>query len=207
MNNYDSWGLYRSQVNFPSYKTEKAQLSKDGPILIDLDPKTWEQHLDRIGQWLGNTLMAQISYHQLAQDTVSKIQEPHIRQAITDITFHAANHIRAVEELFSLIDRHPYFFSQYGGHASAMLKETISGLKGMLGGAQGDWQMLHQLLLTNMNTLGAFAVTEQFGLLLGLSEITQITLPIIHQKQTDQLVINEYMLEMASISIVYQQNI
>lgn len=77
----------------------------------------------------------------------------------------------------------------------------------MLGGAQGDWQLLHQLLLTNMNTLGAFAVTEQFGLLLGLPEITNITLPVVHQKQTDQLVIKEYMLERASISIIYQQNI
>lgn len=58
-----------------------------------------------------------------------------------------------------------------------------------------------------MNALSAFAVTEQFGLLLGLPEIVNITINVVHQKQTHQLVLKEYMLEMASISIIYKQSI
>lgn len=88
-----------------------------------------EQYLDRIARWLGNALMAEIAYHQLAQETTEKIQEPHIREAIETVTTHAANHIKAVEELFRLIGRDPYYFSQFGGHATAKFKETIAGIK------------------------------------------------------------------------------
>lgn len=180
---------------------------RNGPILIDLDRSTWDKQLDRVGNWLGNTLMAQIAFQHLAIDTIDVIQEPHIRDSIIGIARDATEHIQKVEELFKIIDRNPYYFTKNGAIAIAKFKEAIGRMEGVLGGAGGDWQMLHQLFLSNINALGAFGVTEQFGLLLGLPEIVEIVLPIVHQKETDQLLIKEYMLEMASISIIYKESI
>jgi len=63
---------------------------------------------------------------------------------------------------------------------------------------------IHQLLLINLNALGAFAIAEQLGLALGLKEIIDITFQITLEKQAHQLILQEYMLETAPISILYQ---
>lgn len=94
--------------------------------------------LESVAQWLGNTLMAQISFHQLAVETINEIQEPHIRSSITEIAVTAVDHIRKAEELFTIIGRNPYYFTYYGGTAIAKFNETIGKVEGMLGGAQGD---------------------------------------------------------------------
>ena len=77
----------------------------------------------------------------------------------------------------------------------------------MMGGASGAWRDIHQLLLVNLNAIGAFATAEQIGLTLGLPEIVDITFPIIQEKQTHQLILQEYMLEMAPLSILYDSSI
>ncbi|MFB6367278.1 hypothetical protein ACFCP7_25170 [Paenibacillus elgii] len=56
-------------------------------------------------------------------------------------------------------------------------------------GATGSWKHIHQLLLINLNALGAFAIAEQLGLALGLKKIIDITFQIILEKQASQLVL------------------
>lgn len=55
----------------------------------------------------------------------------------------------------------------------------------------------HQLYLSNTNVMSAFAVVEQIGLALGIPEIIDVTFPIILEKSADQLLIQEFVLEMA----------
>lgn len=207
MNYYDHNGFIPNQHNAQRHNGVIAKRDQEGPILIDLDHTVWEQYLDRVGRWLGQTLMAQVGFYQLTIETIPKIQEPHIKSSIIEISQTALLHVRKVEELYTVIERNPHYNTYYAGEAAAKFKEAIGRLQGMLGGAGGDWQMLHQLYLSNMNALDSFAVTEQFGLTLGLPEITTITLNVIHQKQTHQLILKEYMLEMASISILYNLSI
>lgn len=203
---YDQLRSMHNITNMPGYMGNKKKPVRNEAILIGLDQVTWGKQLDSVAQWLGNTLMAQTAFHHLVQDTINKIQEPHIRRSLEEISVIAGNHIRKAEELFDIIHRDPHYFSQLGGVAIAEFKETIGSIKGMLGGAGGDWQMLHQLVLSNMNSLSAFAVVEQFGLLLGLPEIVNVTINVVHQKQTHELLLKEYMLEMASISIIYKKS-
>lgn len=73
-------------------------------------------------------------------------------------------------------------------------------------GIKGPWQHLHQLYLSNTNLMSAFAVVEQIGLALGIPEIIDVTFPIILEKSADQLLIQEFVLEMAGISILYKQS-
>lgn len=75
-----------------------------------------------------------------------------------------------------------------------------------MGGAAGSWKHLHSMILINQQALGAFAVAEQIGLALGMKEIVALAFPIVHEKTMHQLLLQEYMLEMAPISILYKQN-
>jgi hypothetical protein len=76
-----------------------------------------------------------------------------------------------------------------------------------MGGAIGSWQNIHHLLTLNQQAMGAFAVCEQLGLSLGIKEIAAIGFSITHEKTMHQLVLQEYMLEMASISILYREDV
>ena len=89
----------------------------------------------------------------------------------------------------------------------AKAEEAMSSLQQLCGGATGSWRHIHQLLLINLNALGAFAIAEQLGLALGLKEIIDITFQITLEKQASQLVLQEYMLETAPISILYQLSV
>ncbi|MEH7095465.1 hypothetical protein V7077_11905 [Neobacillus vireti] len=62
------------------------------------------------------------------------------------------------------------------------------------------------MLHINQQAMGAFAVAEQLGLSLGIKEIVALAFPVVHEKTMHQLLLQEYMLEMAPISILYKQN-
>lgn len=204
---YYQWEDFHNHPLNLNIGKESMKQEADGPILIDIDKASWQQHVNRVSEWLGHTLMVQVTFYQLTLDTINKIQEPHIKSAIIEISQTALYHIQKAQELFSLIGRNPHYYTYYEGKAVAEFKETITKLKGMLGGVKGDWLMMHQLYLSNMNALDAFSVTEQFGLTLGLPKVSTTAMMVAHQKQAHGMVLKEYMLEMASLSIIYDKNI
>ena len=81
----------------------------------------------------------------------------------------------------------------------------MAGIIALVGGAKSPWQDVQQLYISNLNSMSAFAVAEQLGLALGIPEILDITFPVIAQKSTDHLLLQEVALEMCSMSILYKK--
>ncbi len=174
------------------------------PLVLELDDKTWGEFLDRFEAWLGNLLMTQAAFRHLAEDTVGKIHEPHIKKYLSDIAETAKEHERKVEELYRLIGREPPSTARkVGGAVVGKLREGAADVQDALGGAVGGWKDLRQLLLANLDAMGAFAITEQLGLALGLPEVVDVTFPAVNEESTQQLLLQEYVLEMASTAILY----
>ena len=177
------------------------------PILLDLDEQTWKDSLDRVETCLGNVLMIQTNLRQLIEDTVDKVHEPHIRAYLADILEKAKQHEQQAEELYRVIGRDPSKARKLGGTVMSKVNQVVADIQGVAGGAVGAWRDIRQLLLANLDSLGAFAIAEQLGLALGLPEIVDITFPIVQEKSTHQLLLQEYMLEMAPVSILYKASI
>lgn len=176
------------------------------PIVIELDDKSWNQQLDNVESWLDNVLLTQSSYRQLLEDTISKIEEPHIKQYLSDILVRARRHEEKIEDLYKVVNRSPSRVRKLLGEVVGKTRQVLGDFIALGGGAKGPWQDVHQLYLANYNSMGTFAVAEQLGLALGIPEIVEITFPVIAEKSTDQLLLQEYVLEMCSLSILYKQS-
>lgn len=174
------------------------------PILVELDEQSWRTQLDRFAAWLGNVQTAQAAFREHLEESVGRIHEPHIRMALDRMAEIAREHERQVADLYKVIGREPSGVRKVAGELMAEVNEAMAKLQGRLGGAVGAWREIHGLLIANLNALGAFAIAETLGLALAYPEVPEITGPILHQKQTDQLLLQEYMLEMAAIAILYQ---
>lgn len=177
------------------------------PLLLELDKQTWQDHLGRVESWLDNVLMLQTTFRQLTQDTVERVHEPHIKAYLGDLLAAAKEHERKAEELYGVIGRKPSRTRKVGGVVASKAEEALAMIQGMVGGAVGGWRELRQLLIANLNAMGAIAIAEQLGLALGLPEIPEITFPVVNEKSTQQLLLQEYMLEMAAKSILYKGDI
>ncbi len=177
------------------------------PILLELGPESWEQFTDRIASWLRNVQLAQSSFRQLAEDTAAKIQDPRVKEMIQRIAHSAKEHEQKVDELYALIGREPANVTALLGEAMAKGRQALGDVLGMMGGAPGAWHDLRQMLLANLNAIGAFGAVEQLGLTLGLPELAQVAFSVVRDKSTEQLVLEEFMLELAPQSILYDQEI
>jgi hypothetical protein len=62
------------------------------------------------------------------------------------------------------------------------------------------------LLLTNLDAISGFAVTEQLALALGNPAVTDITVPILTEKSEHQLQLQELLLELAANAILYHRD-
>ena len=82
--------------------------------------------------------------------------------------------------------------------------ELAADLVGWMGGAASPWGDLRQLLLANLDALGAFSIAEQLGYSLGLPAMAESCFAIGREKHTHQLLIMEYMLEMGPAAILYK---
>lgn len=173
-------------------------------ILLELDEETWNTQLDRIASWLHNVQMLQTAFRQLAEDTFPKIHEPHITQYIANIAAQAREHEQTVPELYRVFGRDPAPGRTLGGTLLSKVREVVADVEGLAGGAAGGWRDLRELLLTNVDSLGAFAVAEQLGLALGMPQVVDIIFPVIHAKWTAHLLLQEYMLEMGSKAILFK---
>lgn len=176
-----------------------------GPVMIELGDESWSAFLDRFEAWLDNVLMTQSAFRRLAENTVDKIEEPHIRTYLGDVAERARDHERHVDDLYQVIGRRSSVARKAGGTVLGKVREGAADVVGLLGGAVGGWREMRELLLANQDAMGAFAIAEQLGLALGMPEVVDITFPIVNEKSTQQLLIQEYMLEMASNSILYHE--
>ncbi len=176
------------------------------PILIELDEKSWDDFLDNASLWFDNLLVVQSSYRKLLEDTIDKINEFHIKAYLGEILERAKIHEAKIDELYKIINRDSSKVRKALGSVIGKADQVLGDLMAVTSGLKGPWQDLHQLYLSNTNVMGAFAVAEQIGLALGLPEIIDITQPIVIQKSTDQLLLQEFVLEMCGISILYKQS-
>ncbi|HET7628686.1 MAG TPA: hypothetical protein VFK44_09890 [Bacillales bacterium] len=177
------------------------------PIVIGLAETDWKEKIDRMEKWLETTSLVQASFHKMVNDAAEAVTEPHIRNALEKMAERAERHDREIGELFRLIGRERAALPQAAGPVMGKMLELAGHSLDMLGGASGTWRYLHELTLANDHVLGAVAVTEQLALSLGMKEPVKLTFPLIHEKQTDRLVLMEYMLETAPLSILYDRTV
>lgn len=173
------------------------------PILLELGQERWDQFTDDIAAWLRNVTLAQSSFRHLAEETAEKIENPRVKEMVQRVAVSAKGHEQKVEELYRLIGREPSDVTKVLGEVTAKGRQLLGNLLGMTGGASGPWHDLRQLLLANLNAIGAFGAVEQIGLTLGLPELAQVAFSVVRDKSTEQLVIEEYMLELAPQAILY----
>jgi hypothetical protein len=179
-----------------------------GPVLVELDEEFWAGRLDRVAKWLGNVMMTQSTFHRMAGETAEKISEPHVKDYLTEITEVAEQHEAKIGDLYRIIDRDAPAARQLGAAVMARVQQVMGQLIGKAGGAPGDeWNHLRQLLLVNLDSIGAFATAEQLGLALGLNEFAETIFPIVREKEKHQLLIQEFMLEMGPQAILYRGGI
>jgi len=118
----------------------------------------------------------------------------------------AKRHEEKLPELFSAIDREPSDVRKLLGQVAGKARQALGNFIGMAGGAVGPWQDMHQVYLSNYNSMSALAVAEQLGLALGIPRVVEITFGMIAEKSTDQLLLQECVLEMSSMAILYKES-
>ena len=65
---------------------------------------------------------------------------------------------------------------------------------------------LRQLLIESQDA-GTFAIVEQLGYAVGLPELAEPAFEAVAEKTKDHLLIQEYVLEIAPVGILYHQNV
>lgn len=177
------------------------------PILVELDEDTWKTQIDRVESWLGNVLMVQSTFRQLAEDTADKVKEPHFKEYLGEIAKTARRHEQMAEELYRTIGRRPSTTRRLGGSALSKVRQGLADILAYSGGAAGAWGDIRQMLLVNLDAIGAFGTAEQLGLALGIPAIEDITFQVINEKAAQQMVLQELLLEMAAQSILYKATV
>lgn len=177
------------------------------PILLGIDSESWEGLLDNAEKWFDQLLLVQTTFRQFAEQTVDKIGEEHIKIEVLAIAKKAKIHEQQIEELYDAIGRHTSSTSRLAGELAGRLNSPMTDLKGLLGGASGYWKDLHQLMILNMNALSAFGMAEQLGLAMGITKIPEIVFPILHEKQKNHLLLQEYSLETGAVAVLYNKNL
>lgn len=177
------------------------------PILLDLDEKTWERQIDRTVSWLGNVLVVQAEFRKLSETTAATIKEPHIKKYLEEVAARAQVHEDQARQMFRAIGREPSKGRSLAGTVLSKAREAVGDVVGLVGGARGSWKDLRQLLLVSQDALGAFAIVEQLGYALALPELAGPAFQIVAEKTKHQLLIQEYMLEMGPVAILYHEDV
>lgn len=175
-------------------------------ILIEMDDKSWDFFSDNGAKWLDNLLLMQSSYRKLLEDTLDKVKELHIKAYLSDMHERAKQHEEKIEALYKIINRDSSVVRKTLGTVLGKMREVLGDAIAFTGGVAGPWQDLQQLYLSNTNTMGAFAVVEQIGLAMGVPEIADIAIPIEMDLAADHLLLQELVLEMAGVAIMYNQS-
>lgn len=172
-------------------------------MLLELDHENWQKFCDNAQKWLDNLLMTQSAFRQMAEDTADKLTEPHLKSYVSDIHERATRHEQQIDQLYSFVQRDRSKVRSLLGDLLGKSQKTFGQVLALGGGVTGPWQHLHTLSLSNLNAIGAFGVAEQIGLALAIPEMADLAFNIIAEKKTDQLMLQEIILEMSVPSILY----
>jgi hypothetical protein len=176
------------------------------PVLLELGEDHRRQQVDKVERWLGNVVLAQSSFRHLAEHVASQVHEPHLRQYLEETARTARHHEREIDEVYLVIGRRRGQAPRLGGTAMGFARRLTADVQGRLGGAAGPWRYLEQLLVASRKALGAIAVTEQLGLALGYDKVVDITFRMANDKRVDELRIQEFVLELATQAILYDDS-
>lgn len=177
------------------------------PILIELGQESWDQFIDKVASWLRNVQIAQSSFRHLAEDTAKKIHDPRVKEMVERVAESARAHEQTVDELYRMIGREPVKGADLVADIAARGRQLVGAVLGITGGASGAWHDLRQLLLSNLDAMGAFGAVEQLGYTLGHPDLAQAAFLVVKDKSIEQLVMEEFMLELAPQSILYDLEI
>ena len=177
------------------------------PILLELDPETWEQSLDKLEAWLGDLTTVQAAYRQLAGDTAKKLHEAHLQTYIADIYSAAQVHEAAIPKLYEIIGRSPSAGRKAAGSLLGKASEASANLLLGSGGAVGGWRDLHQLFMYSLHAISAWSAAETLGFAIGIREIIDITFPIVQEKFVQHRMLQELTLETVVLSVLYKSEI
>ena len=176
------------------------------PLLLELDDETWSAQVDRVERWLATTRLLQGAYARVLESTLDDVREPHVRSYLDELVSVAREHEARVDDLYRAFGREPAAAGTLRSTASALLARTrqvLGHVEGVASGAgSGSWRLLRELLVSNLDSIAGFAVTEQLGLALGVPAVVDVTLPVGRRKTQDQLLLQEYLLEMASNAVL-----
>jgi hypothetical protein len=176
------------------------------PLLLELDDDTWTTQVDRVVRWLATTRMLQGTYGRVLESTLDDVAEPHIRSYLKELVEVAREHGTRVDDLYRAFGREPAAVGALRSSASALMartREAVGHAEGTAGGAaSGPWRKLREAMLSNLDAIAGFAVTEQLGLALGVPAVLDVTTPVVRRKTQDQLLLQEYLLEMASNAVL-----
>jgi len=122
----------------------------------------------------------------------------------------ARGHEARIDDLYQASGRERSGPGRLGGAAATLVakgRQAVGHAEGLAAGARGgSWRKVRELLLTNLDAISGFAVTEQLGLALGNPVVTGITVPILTEKSEHQLQLQELLLELAANAILYQRD-
>lgn len=179
----------------------------NGPYLLNLDEASWGQHLDAAEAWLNNVITSQHAFRELLENTL-QVSKPNIHLYLSEMLETARRHEQAAEDLPRTIGRQPGSAGRgVAGRVLAGARKVMGTVEGIAGGAKDDWRDLRELQIANLDAMGGFAVAEQLGLALANAELRDLAFQVTSEKSSDQLVLQELMLEMASVSILYGEQV
>lgn len=177
-------------------------------MLVELDGGTWDQWLSRVDPWLTTTATLQATFGKLLEDAIGDVTEPHWHAYLDEILQSARDHEAKIDALYQAFGRERSR-QRLGGAAATLVaksRQAVGHAEGLAAGARGgSWRKLRELL-TNLDAISGFAVTEQLGLALSNPAVTDITVPILTEKSEHQLQLQEMLLEMAANAILYQRD-
>jgi hypothetical protein len=176
-------------------------------VLFELDNPSWETLKDRAEKWFLNVQMIQTGFRKLVEDTLPKINDSNVHQYLKTLHGVAIRHESRAADLLRMIGREPSTARNVAGTGLAKVRELWAGVIGMSGGAVTGWTDLQQILHASLDGIAAFGVANDIGLALGLSDITELTLQVTNEKFVQHYRLQELVLELATISVLYRSEI
>jgi len=183
----------------------------DRPLLVELDDGTWTQWHERVRAWLATTTMLQQAFRKMLERTVPNVTESHWHEYLENILESARDHearIGDIHDAFGVEQAAHGILRDAASLVTSTTRQALGQIEGLAAGARGgNWRQLRELLLTNLDAISGYAVTEQLGFALGRPAVTDITVPILTAKGEHQLQLQECFLEMAPNAILYHKDV
>jgi hypothetical protein len=185
---------------------------RGGALVLELDETSLERSRRSIAPWLLTTSSLQGTFRKLAGRTTGQVNDPLVRDWLTGVERLARQHEEAVAELYTAFDisrTPPSLLPSLAGTVLAGSRGLVGQVQGLLAGARGAaaWRSLRQLQLSNLDSMSAFGVLQQFGIALGRPQVVEIAFPIIRKKSEQQLLLQELFLEFATDAVLTTSDI